>query len=67
MQQIIVIVLVILSGIYIYRRMRKTLTVGEDGRKCAHCPVEKVTVKKKNNNTVSRLYEMVVQKVKVDS
>lgn len=39
MQEIIVLLAVIIAGIYVFYRVRKVLTVGEEDRKCPHCPV----------------------------
>lgn len=39
MQELIVFILVLAAGFYAFRRMKEMLVVGEDNRKCAHCPI----------------------------
>jgi len=39
MQEIIVLLAVLIAGIYVFYRVKKVLTVGEEDRKCPNCPV----------------------------
>ena len=45
MQELIVFILVLTAGFYVFRRMKELLTVGEDNRKCAHCPINVTKLK----------------------
>lgn len=46
MQEIIVLILVVAAGFYVFRRVKKVLTVGEEERKCSHCPADITKLRK---------------------
>jgi hypothetical protein len=45
MQELIVLILVFVAGCYVFRRVKKTLSVGEEDRTCSHCPVNVTKLK----------------------
>jgi hypothetical protein len=45
MQELIVFILVLAAGLYVFWRMKELLTVGEENRKCAHCPINAMKFK----------------------
>lgn len=47
MQELIVLTAVIIAGIYIFRHLRHTLTVGEKDSACGSCPVGEMYLKTK--------------------
>lgn len=51
MQEIIVLLVVIIAGIYVFYRVKKVLTVGEEDRKCPNCPVNMTRMKAPQKQT----------------
>jgi hypothetical protein len=39
MQEFLVLILVLFAGVYVFRRVKRTLTTGDGDRECPHCPV----------------------------
>lgn len=50
MQEILVLILVVVAGVYAFRRVKRALTVGEgEAQKCAGCPVNPSNLRKQKN------------------
>lgn len=47
METIGLLVILIIALIYVYKHVRRTVTIGEDSIDCANCPVDKLTKKQK--------------------
>lgn len=48
MQEILVLILVAVAGVYAFRRVKRALTVGEgEAKKCAGCPVNPGNLRKR--------------------
>jgi len=46
-ENIALFIILVFAGIYVFKYMKKMLTVGEKDEKCNACPVDKITLQQK--------------------
>ena len=51
-EKIALIIILVIAGIYVFKYMKKMLTVGENEEKCNACPVDKITFQQKKTKNI---------------
>ena len=51
-EKIALIIILMIAGIYVFKYMKKMLTVGENEEKCNACPVDKITFQQKKTKNI---------------
>jgi hypothetical protein len=46
-ENIALLIILVIAGIYVVKYLKKVLTVGEKDEKCNTCPVDKITLQQK--------------------
>jgi len=51
-EKIALIIILVIAGIYVFKYMKKMLTVVENEEKCNTCPVDKITFQQKKTKNI---------------